>query len=351
MVIKSLELKNFRNYKDYKIDFSPITVIYGPNGIGKSNILEALTCLAHTKSYRTNHEENLILYNENYAQIQGNLENERIFFLLQKENNNLKKYAKVNNVPKRLSDLIGKLKLVIFTPESLQIVTGSPLARRKFLDICISQIDRNYFNNLLKYKKILKQRNELLKNIALGKSDDSELDFWNEKMAHCAKIIIQERINLIQFINTKINYYYQDLSGKNEEISLNYQSKFMNLDSIYDYLNAHKKEEIKFQKTLFGPHLEDIKIFINNKAFAEVSSRGEIRSLVLVLKILEIKFLENTGSKNILLLLDDIFSELDTQRRNRIIKIIKEKQTIITTTDKNFIKDGLGNISFISPNI
>ena len=339
MIIKQLQLTNFRSYKKYNIDFSPITVFVGPNGVGKSNILEALTLLAYGKSYRTRHEKNLINYGKNYAQIVAKLSDEKhINFVISEQDQKIVKEVSINKIRCKLSKLLGIIKLVIFTPESLKIITDSPGQRRKFLDICLSQINRNYLDNLISLRQIIKQRNELLKTIANHKSKAKELDFWNNKLIQSSQIIYAKRKTFIDYLGKYLSDYYRQISGNVDTVKINYDSK---CDRIEEYINISLEKELMAQKTLFGPHLDDFMIKLNHKPLADTGSRGEIRSIALCLKLLEIKYLKDhskaDASKEVILLLDDIYSELDEKRRSQIAKIIKDQQTVITTTDESFV--------------
>lgn len=347
MVIDKLELINFRNHQVFKYSFGYVNVFYGPNGVGKSNILESIAMLSFAKSFRTSHEENLIMHGENYAQIKAVVNKKNINFVIDKDGIKVKKQVRINKIKTKLTDLVGTLKTVLFTPESLEIVTGSPHERRKYMDLCLSQTDKLYLENLIQVKKIIKQRNELLKKIAINKANANELNYWNKELIENSKHIMEKRKEFCDFINSQISSLYKEISEKNDKIEVKYQSRYFEKENLEKLLDDLYFQEIRFQKTLFGPHIEDLKLHINSKAISDVGSRGEIRSLVLCLKLIEISYLENLGYKNMVLLLDDIFSELDESRRDRVINIIKSKQTIITTTDKDFVAKNLGEIKYL----
>lgn len=351
MVIERLSLVNFRNYTNLTIDFKPITVFVGHNGIGKSNILEAITVLSYAKSYRLHREYNLIKFEAKYAQITALLHDKKnINFVITNTDKNLTKQVKIDKIDHKISDLVGIFKTVIFSPESLLIITGSPTVRRKFLDICLSQIDRKYLESLLFVKKIIKQKNELLKQIKFRQAKKSELDFWNKRLAEYFKYIIKKRKKFVDFINNNIQQYYENISDKKtDKIQISYKTSFKNIDMVYEQIDSVSDWEIESQRTLLGTHLDDLNILLNGKVAAETGSRGEIRSIIFCLKLLEIEYLEQQSKKQneILLLLDDIFSELDNIRRDKIISIIKDRQTIITTTDKEFLDKNLKHIELI----
>lgn len=353
MIIKSLELVNFRNYQHFKIKFKPVTVLYGPNGIGKTNIIESLGMLSYAKSFRAHDERNLILTLKKYAQIKAKLfDDTDINFVLSQDSKNLKKEVKIKGVKQNITKLIGILKVVLFSPESLKIITGSPYDRRKFIDILISQLDKRYLENLIRFKHILKQKNKLLKIIAFSNTDSKGLVFWNKELIKCSKYIIKKRQEVSKMLEKNIQEKYNQItSKKNDKIKLVYTPKINNLDKIEELIDLAKEREIEAQKTIYGPHLDDIKFLINSKPIADVGSRGEIRSVIFCLKLAEIDYLENTNKEKkekILLLLDDIFSELDIKRRKKILNLIKDRQTIISVTEKELLDLNLKNINFIN---
>lgn len=348
MLIDSLKLKNFRNYSDFEIDFNLITVFVGNNGIGKSNIIEALGLLSYGKSYRARDENHLIKYEKNYAQILANSYKGKINFVITKYDNNIKKEVKINDINQKTTNIIGKIKAVLFTPESLKIVTDSPTQRRKFLDMVLSEIDYEYLICLIKLKKIIKQRNELIKKIKNNKAKIEELSFWDKSLAENAKKIILLRKNFIDFIDRNINEIYQEISNEEKsKIKISYDTKIKDLKKIDEYISQCIDREIEVGKTLTGPHLDDMKIFLNHRPASMIASRGEIRSIVLALKILEIKYIENKCNEKILLLLDDVFSELDEKRRRKILDIVKKNQTIITTTKADFLDKNIKQIKIV----
>lgn len=351
MILKQIQLVNFRNYSNYQLRLKKTTVLIGKNGIGKSNILEAISMLSYAKSYRTKDENNLINYQQEYAQILGNLKKEQINFVISKNNGKIKKQAKIDGKDQKISQLFGQIRIVLFTPDSLEIVTGSPSQRRRFLDMIISQRKPDYIKTLIEYKKILKQKNELLKLIKGKRAKIKEIDFWNNRLMELSKEIISNRMELVRFLQKNIQAVYDDISNENpKKIKLEYKSKIDDLDLIDQIYSLYLEREIQYEKTLLGPHLDDLNILVNNKNATDVASRGEIRSLTLCLKICEINYLEKKDrQKNeTLLLLDDIFSELDKYRRNKIIELIKDRQSVITTTDKKFIDKNLEKIYIVN---
>lgn len=349
MLLYELILTNYRNYKKYKVDLDKITVFVGKNGVGKSNIIEAIFVLGFAKSFRTNHDEALIYHDQTYAQIEAKTKIGEYNFVLQKNLGKLVKQIAIDKNRLSITKLVGQLKIVLFDPESLEIVTGSPGQRRKYLDMVISQIDKNYLSVLIEYKKILRSRNEILKNISIRRANEKELVFWDKKLIENAKIIIKKRIKLCQFVQKNINDFYKSIAQKDKvNIDVKYLTSCENEDRFDQYLSMMRPKEIVWGKTLAGPHLDDIRITYSGKIAQDTCSRGEVRTIALALKIAEIEYLKtNQKNEEILLLLDDIFSELDKDRREQVIKIISDHQTVITTTDEDFVKNNLGKIKLI----
>lgn len=340
--LKSLKLVNFRNYDNYEVVFKPVTVFYGPNGIGKSNIIEAISYISYAKSYRTRSDLSAIKNEKDYGQIIAKLGNNELNFVINKLTGKTKKEARYNKQDIKLTDLMGKLKVVIFTPETINIITGSPSERRRFLDMILSVTEKDYVLNLIKYKKVLKQRNQLLKTIKTPIANSQQLDFWNKEFVELSKKIIGKRKKLVSFLNNFINNEYKKIRGtaKTKNIDLKYRSSVRDLSRFEDLINASIDKEIILQKSLYGPHLDDIIINVNRVNVNQICSRGEIRSIAICLKKMEVDYIERkTLDKKVILLLDDVFSELDENRRKSVINLIKDRQSIITTTDKNFIGD------------
>lgn len=353
MLVNKLKLINFRNHLNLELKFTSTTnIIIGSNGIGKTNILEALFVLATGKSFKSIDEHNLINYTKDFSQISAKINNKKdIDFFLLKRGEKLIKQVKIDKINKKFLDLIGLVKVVLFSPESLQIIIGPPNARRKFMDIVLSQTDIVYVKSLINLKKIILQRNQLLKRIEQKIAKEIELDFWDQKLIESASYIIKKRQEYINFINQYITHYYQQIDHKlTDKIKIKYQSNVRDPERYQDILTAGREKEIYLEKTIFSPHLDELEIKISGRNFREVASRGEIRSLLIGLKMIELDFLEkfsNVNSKPIVLL-DDVFSELDKTRRARVINIIENRQSIITATDTESIKDINSDIKIIN---
>lgn len=350
-MLRELTLENFRSHRKVSFELTQTNVFVGRNGIGKTNILEALAMLAHGRSFREEDKRSLINFESNYARIKaGELE------IYLENNPRLKMLAKNKGVGRRLADFIGLLPAVVFSPETVDIITGAPKDRRRFLDILISQTDREYLKALSFYTKARRQRNRLLQIIQEGKAGESELDFWDKELSNHAAIINSKREELLVYLADNISDLYKEISGKLEKnLEIIYHQK--SGDDLETKLRENKAREIAIGSTIYGPHRDDLEFRLGGKNMANFASRGELRSAILALKIAELNYLENVfrGSKvskpvvdSPILLLDDIFSEFDEERRRHLSSLISNYQTIITTTEKDQINDLLNdNINMI----
>jgi DNA replication and repair protein RecF len=348
MKIQSLKLTNFRSWQDYHLDFADITILIGPNGAGKTNILESIWFLASGRSWRTSHDPEVISWDADFAKILANITSEKdlqVELFMQKETTAAgfgvggasgAKTFKINGVRHRTIELLGIMPAVLFSPETINIISGAPALRRKFLDIMLSQINRNYALGLLEYNKVLRERNHLLENIKYKKSRHDELDFWDEKLSTNGLLILEARHKAIKFFNLNFSQAHKDISGKSGEVKINYHDTIAR-ENFSEHLAATREREIEQGVTLYGPHRDDWTIFLDGKDLSTFGSRGEYRSALLALKILELKYLEQAKSSQPILLLDDIFSELDKERRHHLANIVRASQTIITTTDLDHI--------------
>lgn len=335
MLINNLLLKNFRNHKDIFLEFdNNLTFIYGDNGLGKTNILEAIHLLSTTKSLRSEYDKDLISYDAEFLIIKSkikNSEDEKLLELtISKSNdfgNKSSKKVKINSVPKSLSNFGGTLKSVIFTPADLDLIFSSPSARRKYLDSIFYQISHSYKKSILDYTKALKQRNKLLETIRETGRGREQLDFWTNYLIKEGEIIQRERNKFFNYLNENTNSLYEKLNLTNFDIKFEYLKNEISKSNFEIYAD----KELMLGTTLIGPHKDDFKIVMNQKDISMFGSRGQQRMSLTSLKILELEYIFlQTGEKPILLL-DDIFSELDEKHKNAILKLINEQQTIITS--------------------
>ena len=355
MKIERLKLTNFRNYTNLEISFvNNINLIIGDNGQGKTNILESVYMLSLTKSNRIGVEENLIKFNEEVAHIEGIVRNKDN--LVKKQEIHLTKNKKqlfINNKEiRRSKDYVANLCVISFTPQDLEIVKGSPLERRNMMNIDISQLYNNYISYLNEYNQVIKMRNEYLKIMSLnGNKDSRYLDVINANMVEKALKIYEYRFGFIERINKYLANIYKKITGLP-----NLKIKYLNSMHVdcYDSEELRKKYEEKIKKnfnlelmqgmSLIGPHRDDFSFSLDGIDMKLFSSQGQQRMAIIALKIAEIYLFKDVKGEYPVLLLDDIFSEIDTKKRNNIIKFLNDDiQSIITTTDINDIENDLLN--------
>lgn len=347
MHIKSIYLNNFRNYDELKLDFTNgINIIVGENGQGKTNLLESIYVLGLTKSHRSFIDNNLIKDGENKSVIQGIIEKENINTKYEVEIGNSKLLKIDNDKVKKLSDYISNINIIIFYPDDLEIIKGSPNLRRRFINLEISQLYSNYIIILNDYNKLLKMRNDYLKNTYI---DDNYLNIITNYLIDKASKLITMRKKFIDKLNEIVPKIYKDIS----ELE-NFSIKYKCCIKINDYTeqniveklkkiqNELKDSEKKYKSTLFGPHKDDIEFYLNNYNLKLYGSQGQQRMAVLALKLAEIEIFKKYKNTLPILLLDDVFSELDDKKKNNLLNYINENtQTIITTTDINNINKNI----------
>ncbi len=352
MILNSISFTNFRNYSKASFAFSPeTTLVVGPNTSGKTNLLEAIYFLAAGKSFRAGFDREAIAQGEPFANLKSlsafggsNLDEgkELELQILANENgeNTSSKRFKVNGVKKRLADFAGNLRAVYFGPEEIQLVTGPPSRRRKYLDSVLTQVDREYARTLLEYEKVLRQRNRLLILVREGEQDRSQLDFWDEKLVTLGSVLSRKRREMLDDFNPSATLRAGNLF-------LEYQPKVVSRE----ILEKGREREIAAGMTLWGPHREDFvfKLKIQRRDLSRFGSRGEQRLAVLHLKLAELEFITQRVGERPVLLLDDIFSELDEDNRGQVLELLGKQQTIVTATDLDQI-DGekLGQHKVIS---
>ena len=351
-MLKHLELTNFRNYEKYSIDFSKTTILVGPNGVGKTNLIEAICLVSTGRSWRTSRDNQTVEWGKDFAKIKSFVANdEKLNLEMVIQRNPIierpqTKLVKINEIKRKLTDILGQLPTVLFSPEEIHLIDGAPLLRRRFLDILICQINKKYTLALLDLAKIIRGRNRLLYYIKIGRSKIKELDFWDEKLITLGSFIIKKRQQTVGYLNDNLTSTYQEIAGTGESLLVKYKNSVgageNNLaERFADTLIANRQREIENTATLFGPHRDDLVFLLESKDITTFGSRGEFRSAVLSLKVAELEFLGHEKEKKPLLLLDDIFSELDKNRRLHLVKIIGGQQTIITTTDLDHIEKSL----------
>ncbi|AHF05670.1 DNA replication/repair protein RecF [Desulfitobacterium metallireducens] len=339
MEIAKLYLQNFRNYKNEKIQFSSgINVLQGQNGQGKTNILEAIYYLLTGKSYRVRKEQELIFWGENAFHIFGDFLAYERRLSLESHYLDKRKIVKINHVPcKKLSDFVGTINVVFFSPDDLIMVKGGPAERRRFLDLHITQLNSRHVHLLNDYNKVLHQKAALLKS-SIQTSKVSNIEIWNEQLLDLGSKIIRNRWRFTQIIAKKSKEIYYQLSSGEEELSINYlalghQDVEEALHEFPILLEEKMKQEIERQMILVGPHRDDLNFQLNGKSARIYASQGQQRSIVLSLKLAELEVIYQEKGEYPLLLLDDVLSELDIFRREYLLEFIQPiRQALITMT-------------------
>lgn len=349
MKIQNLNIKNFRNYKKYSLSFSEdINIFIGSNAVGKTNLIEAIYFLSLSKSFKTNTNSQVINFDEEFSIIEGIVyTSNRVRNITVAINNEIKK-CKIDNVTiSKLSEFIGILNVVLFIPDDLLFVKGSPKNRRDFLNTELSKISPIYVYYINKYNKLLKEKNSYLKS---NKTIDFILlDVLDEQISKIEVEIITKRINFILKLNNKVKKIYSNFVVDSEIIDLKYScfcKKNISFKNIYSEHLKNRNKDIKYKQSIIGIHKDDIEIFLNNNLASNYSSQGQQRSIILSIKIalLEVIF-EEVGEYPILLL-DDVLSELDDYRKSMLLNLInKNVQTFITTTSIDGIEHEIINKS------
>lgn len=345
MIIDSLKIKNYRNFKEAEIKLnSSLNIFIGDNGQGKTNLMESIYLSSIGRTFRLNSENELINFNENKSSIEVNFTkaNYKTQISIELEKNK-KKQVYINGVKlDKTSEMIGILNNVIFTPDDLKIIKGSPIERRKFINIDISQIKPKYKYLLNKYKKVCSERNIILKNYCTKKENKDIISIWNDYLVNIGTEIILYRLEYLNNLKKYAKKIYADISGNKEDFDLNYMSNIGNIDKLdkenikkvfYDKIQTNLNQEIQNKITLYGPHKDDIIIKINNKECKYFGSQGQQRSAILAIKLAEIEIIKEEIGEYPILLLDDVLSELDNKRKGFLLNYINKIQTFITTTD------------------
>lgn len=355
MILHSISLQNFRSYEKASFTFDPhATVIVGPNTAGKTNLIEAITFLLTGKSFRSEQDMNMVSLGEELGRVKGKIANsdsigandetmELEVTLTRGIVNQVKTpYRRflINGIPRRRTDFTGKLPTVLFKPDDLEIVIGNPSIRRAFMDDILEQVSNEYRRSLLDYSKALRQRNALLEHIReTGRRMEEQLSYWNEMLIENGQIITSMREDLLDFLQQA-----PIQSGQADHELFPYELFYDKSTVSEERLEQYREQEVAAANTLVGPHRDDFIInMIKNegKSLLDVryfGSRGQQRLAILELKRMQIAFIEKRLGVKPLLLLDDVFSELDQSHINLVLGLIGKQQTIITTTHEEFVK-------------
>ena len=345
MYIESLQVKNYRNYENQQMDFeNKVNVILGENAQGKTNIMESIYVLAMAKSHRTSNDKDLIRWDEEYAKIEGRVKKRTtsipIEILISKKG----KKAKVNHMEQqKLSQYVGNMNVVMFAPEDLNLVKGSPQLRRRFLDMEIGQVSPLYLHDYSQYQKILQQRNHFLKMLQVKKQGNLDmLEVLTDQFIEYAVKILEKRFQFLALLQNWAEPIHKGISRDLETLQIKYKpsadvSESMSLSKMVEVYKEKfdkiKQREIDRGVTLFGPHRDDLLFFVNGRDVQTFGSQGQQRTAALSLKLAEIELIHSEIGEYPILLLDDVLSELDDYRQSHLLNTIQGKvQTFVTTT-------------------
>lgn len=334
MIIKSIELADYRNYDSLIMQFDRGTnILYGDNAQGKTNILEAIFVMATTKSHKGSKDKEIVNFDKEEGHIRAYLEKEgvqtRIDMHLRK--NKSKGIAIDGQKIKKAADLLGLCNVVFFSPEDLGIIKNGPAERRRFVDMELCQLDGFYLYNLNHYNKIINQRNKLLKDMYLNPDLKETLSIWDMQLVSFGSKIIERRYLFAEQLNEIIYEIHKRLSGGKEELTIIYEPDVSN-EEFEKKLRGNQERDIKAKLTSVGPHRDDFSFMVGNVDIRRYGSQGQQRTAALSLKLAEIELVKKVTKENPILLLDDVLSELDSNRQNYLLNSIGEIQTIITCT-------------------
>lgn len=334
MIIKSLELANYRNYESLELQFDRGTnILYGDNAQGKTNILEAIYIAATTKSHKGSKDKEIVNFDKDEAHIRTYIEKDdietRVDMHLRKSKS--KGIAVDGQKLKKAADLLGICNVVFFSPEDLGIIKNGPSERRRFIDMELCQLDNIYLYNLNNYNKIVNQRNKLLKDMYMNPDLKETLNIWDMQLVSYGIKIIERRRVFVQQLNELIYDIHKKLSGDKEDLHIVYEPN-VEIENFEKSMRYSRDKDIKAKMTTVGPHRDDFSIVIRGIDIRKYGSQGQQRTAALSLKLSEIELVKKITKDNPILLLDDVLSELDSNRQNYLLNSIGNIQTIITCT-------------------
>lgn len=356
MWLETIELSGFRNYQETALTFSDgVNVFLGQNAQGKTNMMESIYFLALARSHRTTSDKELINWEADFTRVSGKINSKGSTFPLAISLSNKGKQAKVNHLEqKKLSQYVGHLNIILFAPEDLELVKGSPAVRRQFIDRELGQMSAVYLHHLVSYQEILKQRNQYLKEYKASQSFDLVyLDILTEQLATEGAEVLERRLNFTEKLNEWATPIQQDISQGKEKLDIQYKttlslSNDSQKSSIYrqllDKYEESKQRELDRGTTIIGPHRDDLVFYVNDKNIQTYGSQGQQRTTALSVKLAEIELMKEMTGEYPVLLLDDVLSELDNHRQTHLLKTIEKKvQTFLTTTSLDGVDTNLLN--------
>ncbi len=338
MQIKSINLKDVRSHNKFSLEFdSHNTLILGPNGSGKTNILESISLLSTGKSFRAEHLRDIVSFDKDFGRIEAVVEIENddeyaldmVVTINPIFENAVTRKLKINKVPKTLAKFTEITKTVLFTPEDIQLLTGSPSERRKFMDSMLGQISMPYKKAHSNLTKLIRQRNKLFEIIAETGRGHEQMEFWDNELFKNSAVIHGERTKLMNFLEKQIFMHGHTLDSQKSKFEIKYFPSLVTRERLAEY----KYKEMASQSTLIGPQRDDFQILMNDRDVSKYGSRGQQRTAVLATKLSEIDYIETVVNTKPILLLDDIFSELDEKHKMNVLDVISDRQTIITSAE------------------
>ena len=334
MFIESIELLNYRNYKQLHMDFhSGTNVLYGDNAQGKTNILEAVYVCSTTKSHKGSKDKEIVRFGEEESHIKMTVRRDGIPYRIDMHlKKNRTKGVAVNGVPiKKASELFGIVNVIFFSPEDLNIIKNGPAERRRFLDLELCQLNKVYVYNLVQYNRVVVQRNKLLKELDSDPSLRETLNIWDMQLIRFGSELIRLRTRFVEELNGLIREIHFHLSGEREELEIRYEPN-VTPETFEAELSRNRNQELRQRLTLTGPHRDDLNFIVNGADIRKFGSQGQQRTAALSLKLSEIELVKRTVKDYPVLLLDDVLSELDGKRQEHLLSEISHIQTLITCT-------------------
>lgn len=342
MILKSVELSNFRNYEALQMQFDQGTnILYGDNAQGKTNVLESVYVSGTTKSHRGSKDRELIRFGCEEAHIRTIVEKDSLEYQIDMHiKKNRSKGIAINKLPiKKAADLFGILNLVLFSPEDLNMIKNGPAERRRFLDFELCQLDKIYLHYLSKYNKVLNQRNKLLKDLPFQPSLKDTLPVWDLQLLECGRKVILARQEFVSRLNEIVYDIHKRISGGREELFIKYEPD-VTAEEFEQKLFSCQERDLKLGTTNTGPHRDDLSFLIGEIDIRKYGSQGQQRTSALSLKLSEIELVKKSIHETPVLLLDDVLSELDSSRQNFLLNSIHDIQTVITCTGLDeFVKN------------
>lgn len=334
MIIKSIDLNDFRNYGQLSISFDEgVNILYGDNAQGKTNVLESIYMFGTTKSHRGNKDKEIIKFGKEESHLRALFEKNDVDYQIDMHlRSDKSKGIAINGVKiKKAAELLGIANIILFSPEDLSIIKNGPSDRRRFIDAELCQLDKVYLYNLTNYNKIVNQRNNLLKDIIYHPELKDTLDVWDSQLVSLGTKIIDRRTLFINQLNEIIYEIHKNLSGDKEKISIKYDPN-VSIEEYEGKIKRNREKDIKYKLTSVGPHRDDFLFYVNDMDIKKYGSQGQQRTVALSLKLSEIELVKRITGTTPILLLDDVLSELDSNRQNFLLNSIGGIQTIITCT-------------------